>query len=277
MSKGAILDEEFINLVGLSEQLLTLNRSMENKHHEDLQESMFHITVQELPDIIYMDRKYVFDNQLSIRTSYGKDEKILVWLQRVQRINNNAKKKDPIELLMVRDLFLLNDWREFHRFKQFVKSMRILDAQARNYLVEHHQAFPSQVDDPVAISRILLSLETVAEWPDLDQNADKSGSLEQIAKTYGKYLAPIRSSPLLPNLLLSRDPDARFNLFRLFSFVEDPQKGAESLIHFLLNVSKETHDPEVLSATKSLGTSRDLQRAFAAMRKYLISPKMPIA
>ncbi len=276
MSKGAVIDEEFIQLVGLSDQLLTLSRSMENKHHEVLQESLFHITVQELPEIIYLDRKYVFENQLSIRSSYGKDEKILVWLQRVQRAPSLSKKKEVVELLMVRDLFLLNDWREFHRFKQFVKSMRILDAQARNYLVEHHQEFPTMVNDPMAMDRILLSLETVADWPNLDQGNDASASLEAIAKTYGKYLAPVRSSPLLPKLLLKRNPDARFNLFRLFSFVEDPEHGSEALVRFLINLGKEAQDVDTITATKTLGSGRDLQRAFSAMRKYLISPNVPV-
>jgi hypothetical protein len=276
MSKGAVIDEEFIQMVGLSDQLLTLSRSMENKHHEVLQESLFHITVQELPEIIYLDRKYVFENQLSIRSSYGKDEKILVWLQRVQRAPSLSRKKEVVELLMVRDLFLLNDWREFHRFKQFVKSMRILDAQARNYLVDHHQEFPTMVNDPVAMSRILLSLETVADWPNLDQGGDASTSLEAIAKTYGKYLAPVRSSPLLPKLLLERNPDARFNLFRLFSFVEDPEHGSEALVRFLINLGKVAQDVDTIAATKTLGSGRDLQRAFSAMRKFLISPNVPV-
>jgi hypothetical protein len=100
--------------------------------------------------------------------------------------------------------------------------------------------------------------------------------LEAIAKTYGKYLAPIRSSPLLPNLLLARNPDARFNLFRLFSFVEDPARGSEALIHFLINLGNAAQDPDTLAAAKSLTTGRDLQRAFTALRKYLISPKMPL-
>jgi hypothetical protein len=277
MTKGAVIDVEFVQLVGLSDQLLTLSRSMENKHHQVLQESLFHITVQELSETIYLDRKYVFENQLSIRSSYGKDQKILVWLQRIQRANPLSKIKEVVELLMVRDLFLLDDWREFHRFKQFVKSMRILDAQSRNYLVEHHQEFPNMVNDPIAIGRILLSLETIADWPDLDKGGDNSNSLEAIAKTYGKYLAPIRSSPLLPNLLLRRNPDARFNLFRLFSFVEDPNYGSDALVRFLINLGHATQDPDTLSAAKSLTSGRDLQRAFTAMRKYLISPKIPLA
>src|SRR4051812_47645392 len=198
MSKGAVIDEAFIHALGLSEQLMTLTGHLENKHHPVLQESMFHINVAEIPEPIYLERKYVFDNQVSIKSSYGKDDKILVWLQRVLRANTVSASKAPIELLMVRDIFLLGDWREFQRFKQFVKSMRILDAQARNYLAEHHQEFPALANDREAIERILDSLEKIAEWPDLEGVNSKASSLELVAKTYSKDLAPIRASPLLP-------------------------------------------------------------------------------
>lgn len=275
MSKGAVIDEAFIHALGLSEQLMTLTGHMENKHHPVLQESMFHISVQEVPETIYLERKYVFDNQVSIKSSYGKDDKVLVWLQRVLRANTLTAGKEPVDLLMVRDMFLLGDWREFQRFKQFVKSMRILDAQARNYLAEHHQEFPSLANDPKGIERILDSLEKIAEWPDLDGNNSKASSLELVAKTYSKDLAPIRASPLLPAMLLKRAPDVRFNLFRLLSFVEDPNGGTNSLIHFLLALGAATQEPETVQNTAEIKSGRDLQRAFAAIRKYLFSAKLP--
>ena len=275
MSKGAVLDEAFIHALGLSEQLMTLTGNMENKHHPVLQESMFHIKVQEIPETIYLDRKYVFDNQVSIKSSYGKDEKVLVWLQRVLRNNTITNSKDPVDLLMVRDLFLLGDWREFQRFKQFVKSMRILDAQARNFLAEHHQEFPGMANDGDSIERILDSLEKIAEWPDLEGNTSKASSLELVAKTYSKDLAPIRASALLSQRLLKRAPDVRFNLFRLMSFVEDPNGGTESLIRFLIAIGAATKDQETIDGTAEIKSGRDLQRAFGAIRKFLFSPKMP--
>ena len=275
MSKGAIIDEAFVHALGLSEQLMTLTGHMENKHHPVLQEPMFHLSVQEVPEIIFLERKYVFDNQVSIKSSYGKDDKILVWLQRVLRANTLTAGQEPVDLLMVRDFFLLGDWREFQRFKQFIKSMRILDAQARNYLAEHHQEFPTLANDAKGIKRILDSLEKIAEWPDLEGNNSKASSLELVAKTYSKDLAPIRASALLPGMLLKRAPDVRFNLFRLLSFVEDPVGGSGALVKFLIALGAATHDDETVQGTAEVKSGRDLQRAFAAIRKYLFSPKLP--
>jgi hypothetical protein len=275
MSKGAVIDEAFIHAIGLSEQLLTLTCSMENRHHPALQESMFHIRVAEVPEIIYLERQYVFDNQMSIKASYGKDEKILVWLQRVLRANTLTAGKESVDLLMVRDMFLLGDWREFQRFKHFVKSMRILDAQARSYLAEHHQEFAELANDLEGMERILNSLEKIAEWPDLDGNASKASSLELVAKTYSKDLTPVRASPLLPGLLLTRAPDVRFNIFRLLSFVEDPAGGTSSLVKFLIALGAATNDRDTVENTAEVKSGRDLQRAFGAIRKYLFSAKLP--
>lgn len=275
MSKGAVLDEAFINSIGQSEQLLTLSRPMENRHHEVLQEAMFHIIVDELDETLFLDRKYVFEHQISIKSSYGKGDRILVWLQRVLRTNPNSSSREAVDLLMVRELFLLGDWREFQRFKMFIKSMRILDAQSRNWLAENHGEFAAMATDHDGVRRILDHLCAVAEWPDLDGGATKTTSLEQVAKTYGKDLAPVRASPLLPALLLAHAPDMRFSLFRLLSFVEDPVNGAVSLIRFLAELGKATADPEMIEAVRTPKTGRDLQRAFGAVRKYMLSAKMP--
>src|SRR5258708_5982525 len=126
-----------------------------------------------------------------------------------------------------------------------------------------------------SISRILDHLCAVAEWPDLDGGTTKANSLEQVAKTYGKDLAPVRSSPLLPLLLLGYAPDMRFSLFRLLSFVEDPVGGAESLVRFIGEVGKASGDAEVLEASRQPRNSRDLHRAFSSIRKYMLSAKMP--
>lgn len=274
MSKGATIDEAFVQSLGLSEQLLTLSGPMENRHHEILQEPMFHIRTQEMDETIFLDRAYVFEHQVSIKSSYGKGDRILAWLQRVLRVNPQSPEHAGIELLMVRDFFLLDDWREFQRFKLFVKSMRILDAQARDFLAEHHQDFPRMVKDDVGLTRILDSLERVAEWPDLEAGA-KASSLELVAKTYSRDLAPVRASPRLPALLLARPPDARFNLFRLLSFVEDPHGGSGALVGFLSAMGAATQDVATMSATATIKNGRDLQRGFAAIRAYLVSAKVP--
>jgi hypothetical protein len=275
MTKGAVLDEKFISALGLSEQLLTLTRNIESKHHDILQEALFHIHVDEVKEPIYLERKYVFDNQLSLRTNYGKGEKILLWVHRVRRINPHSETKETIELLMVRDGFLLGDWREFQRFKLFVRSMRILDAQARSYLSAHHQEFPSMVNDAAALERILVQLQNIAEWPDLEQSGRTQSSLENIAKTYSPSLAPVRACALMPRLLLRRAPDVRFNLFRLFSFVEDPTNGANALVRFLSAVGAATNDAETIATTSVMTSGVDIQRAFSCIKQYLISTKTP--
>jgi hypothetical protein len=254
----------------LAEQLLTLTRNMENKHHDVLQEPMFHINVAELEEPIFLDRKYVFDNQVSIKASYGKDCKILVWLQRAIR-QPPTTGAAPVSLLMVRDLFLLGDWREFQRFKQFVKSMRILDAQARNWLAEHHGDLPGMVDDRERMTLLLDCLAHISDWPDLE-GGNAVSSLEMVAKTYSADLAEVRTSPWLPELLLARDPDHRFNIFRLFSFVEDHLRGTAGLVKFLTGMAEATGRSETIQACAGIRSSRDLQHGFAALRHALLRP-----
>ncbi len=277
MSKGAVLDESFIAAAGLSEQLLTLASSIENKHHEVLQEPMFHVRSQEIEEVIYLERKYVFDNQVSIRAHYGKGEKVLVWLQRSLRQPPHDAHAAMVEVLMAREFFMLGDWREFQRFRQFVKSQRILDAGARQWITDNHVKFKDLAQTEDGIERILDSLGAIAEWPDLDgqDQGESRTTLELIAKTYSRSLAPVRASALLSPALLLRAPDTRFNIFRLFSFVEDPENGPMSLIRFLKALGKATDDPRIVELTGSLKTSRDISRAFAALRSVLLSRKPP--
>jgi hypothetical protein len=200
MTRGAILDEAFIQSLGLGDQLLTLSGPIENRHHPLVHEALFHLSTQEVAETIYLERKYVFEHQVSIKSSYGKGDRILAWLHRVMVPPvPGTGSSERVDLLMVRELFMLGEWREFHRFKSFVKSMRIQDAQSRGWLAEHHRDFPGMVDDPkLAIRRILDCLNSCAEWPDLENAVTHPDSLEQLAKTYSKGLAPIRASPLLP-------------------------------------------------------------------------------
>lgn len=277
MSKGAVLDEAFLAAAGLSEQLLALAAPIENRHHEVLQEPMFHIRTQEIEETVYLDRKYVFDNQVSIRSHYGKGDKILVWLQRSLRQPAHDPQAAMVEVLMAREFFMLGDWREFQRFRQFVKSQRILDAQARQWITDNHVRFKELCQTAEGVNRILDCLGAVAEWPDLDgqDQGESRTTLELIAKTYSRSLAPVRSAPLLPPALLARQPDTRFNVFRLFSFVEDPERGPMGLIGFLRDLGKATGDPRVAAATSALKSSRDISRAFSVLRTVLLSRKLP--
>lgn len=276
MSKGAVLDEAFIAAAGLSEQLLTLACSIENKHHDVLQEPMFHVRSQEIEETVYLERKYVFDNQVSIRAHYGKGEKVLVWLQRSLRQPPHDPHAPMVEVLMAREFFMLGDWREFQRFRQFVKSQRILDAQARQWITDNHNKFKELAQTEDGMGRILDSLGAIAEWPDLDgqDQGQSRTTLELIAKTYSRSLAPVRASPRLPAALIARAPDTRFNVFRLFSFVEDPEGGPMSLIRFLKALGQAVGDPRVAELTGTLRSSRDISRAFSALRSALLSRKL---
>ena len=276
MSKGAILDESMAQQVGLAEQLLTLTGPIENQYHPVLQEPLFVIHAEEVAEPIYLERKYVFDNQVSIKATYSKGDKILAWLSRALKANPHDAKAPPISLLLTRDLFLLGDWREFQRFKQFIKSMRILDAQARQWLSDHHAELEVLSGTAEGLARIISVLGRIAEWPELEGGqTTKSTSLEGVAKTFSAGLVHVRDAPLFPLMLLRKEPDVRFTVFRMMSFVEDPGRGAAGLVAFLQSMVRATRDAEVASAAEVLKSSRDLARIFAALRLYLLSPKSP--
>ena len=276
MSKGAILDESIAQQVGLAEQLLTLTGPIENQYHPVLQEPLFVIHAEEITEPIYLERKYVFDNQVSIKSTYAKGDKVLAWLSRALKANPHDAKAQPISLLLTRDLFLLGDWREFQRFKQFIKSMRILDAQARQWLSDHHAELEVLSGTTEGLARIISVLGRIAEWPELEGGqTTKSTSLEGVAKTFSAGLVHVRDAPLFPLMLLRKEPDVRFTVFRMMSFVEDPGRGAAGLVAFLQSMVRATRDAEVAAAAEVLKSSRDLARVFAALRLYLLSPKSP--
>ncbi|MBA3939434.1 MAG: hypothetical protein H0X38_18450 [Planctomycetes bacterium] len=275
MAKGAVLDESFISAIGLGEQLVTLSRPIGNQRHPVLDEQIFDLHVSEHPEIIYLERSYVFEHQVSIKPTYDKGTRLLIWLQRT--VHRHPATKAPVPLLLARELFLLGDWREFQRFKMFVKSMRILDAQAREWLTNHHQELPELAATDAGLVRVLEHLGQVAEWPDLDGATNRANALEAVAKTFGKGLSVVRASPTLPKLLLAFAPDVRFNIFRLLSFVEDEKGGSQALIRFLANIAGASGDPELVRATRELKTARDLQEAFGRVRKFLFSVHTPAA
>src|SRR5271154_732984 len=260
MTRGAVLDEAFIRSVGLADQLLTLNGAIENRHHPLLQAAIFHLSTAEVEETIYLERKYVFEHQVSIKASYCKGDRVLAWLHRVLLPSSAPGRPERVELLMVRELFMLGEWREFHRFKSFVKSMRIIDAQSRGWLGEHHRDFPGMTAAPAALRQILDCLTSCAEWPDLDEAVNQADSLEQLAKTYSPGLAPVRSCAQLPGLLLAYAPDQRFRLFRLFSLVEDAEHGSAALVRFIGALGAACGDAAVAAATVQPRTSRELAR-----------------
>lgn len=279
MSKGTVLDETLINALGMADQILTLDGPIENRHHPVLQEPMFFLKTKEIPEIVHLERKYVFDHQVSIKSTYAAGDKVLAWLVRSLRPNPHDNKAPAVEVLLIRDFFLLGDWREFQRFKQFIKSQRILDAQARQWLTDHRAELEMLSGKVEGLSRICDCLGRIAEWPELEGSGEQAqaGSLEAVAKTFSKELLFVRDAPLFAPLLLRRPPDARFRVFRIMSFVEDPKHGAAGLIGFLGTLAKFTRDPALITVTTSITGSRELARALAAIRGYLLSPKVPTA
>jgi hypothetical protein len=285
MSRGAVLDEAFIRSIGLSDQLLTLTGAIENRYHALLPDPLFHLSTAEVAETVYLERAYVFAHQISIKASYGKGDRVLAWLHHVVLpASASAPAAAPaaapgappqVKLLMVRELFMLGEWREFRRFKSFVKSMRILDAQSRSWLAEHHREFPAMSDDADAIRRILDCLTSCAEWPDPEDAVSHADSLELLARTYSAGLAPLRRSAQLPRLLLGYAPDQRFRLFRLFSNVQDAEHGSAALLRFISELGQATGDAAVSAATAQPRSGGELAQALSALRAYLLSAQRP--
>ncbi|MFM2089642.1 MAG: hypothetical protein RLZZ127_131 [Planctomycetota bacterium] len=269
MSKGAALDERLIQALGLGEQLFTLKGPVVNGYHPILGDPMFALRTKETEEILYLERKYVFDNQVSVKTNMGEGERLLLWIVRQARPNPKDPAGPPVVSLYARECFFLSDWREFQRFKLFLKSMRILDAQARQWLEDHHKEFPALAVAADGIERILTNLSRISELPDLEGGGQKKDGIERLAKTYSVDLLPVRSSPLLPAMLLRRDRQERFVLFRLFSHVEDPS-GAASLVAFLTAMAYASGDKAATEAVKGLTGARELARALTTLRTAIL-------
>ena len=105
MQKGAVLNQQFIDALGLSERLLTLKKAMLNQPHPALLEPMFHIHTEEVDEVIYLERQYLYDEQLNIKPSYAAGEKILVWTYHAVRHRNNDTANEPTKVLLASDLF----------------------------------------------------------------------------------------------------------------------------------------------------------------------------
>lgn len=270
MSKGAALDERLIQALGFGEQLFTLRATVVNGHHPILGDPMFQLQTKEVDEVIYLERRYVFDNQVSIKANMGEGERLLIWVVRQARPNPKDPTGPQVVSLYAREFFLLSDWREFQRFKTFVKSMRILDAQARQWLDSHHKEFPALAITLEGMDRILTNLSRVSELPDLEGAAgQRKDGIERLAKTYSPDLLPVRNSPLLPAMVLRRDRQERFILFRLFSYVEDPA-GLASLVHFLTGMAIASGDAPAMESVKHLTGPRELARVLGTLRTAIL-------
>ncbi len=280
MAKGAlVLSEAFIEAVGLRHQLVTLKKAMLNKPHETLLEPMFHIHTEECEETIYLDKQYLYDHQISLKPSYAGGEKVLLWTYRSVRYRNNDTSQEPVMVLFASDLFLMRDPREFLRFRSFLKSKRILDAQARDYLGKNHESFPQLCQSEEGIAVILNCLANITDWPDPENGFKKrvggEYTQEGVAKDYSAAIVAVRNCKLLPSELLKRKPEERLNIFRLLSFAEDPEQGPQGLMVFLRDIGAATENKEVIRSTASIASGVELSKGLDAVRRYLISNKTP--
>lgn len=260
-------------------QLLTLTKAMSNKPHETLLEPMFHIYTKEIEDTIYLERQYLYDHQISIKPSYAAGEKILAWTYRSIRYRNNDTNQEPVMVLFASDLFLMNDPREFLRFRTFLKSKRILDAQSRDFLGKNHEKFPQLCESPDGLSAILDCLSNLSDWPDPENGFKKRNgtehTLEGVAKDFSEAIVAVRRAKMLPDALLKRKPIERLNIFRVMSFAEDPEEGPKGLMIFLRDLGAATKDQAVMRATSRIGSGGELSKGLESVRRYLVSGKIP--
>jgi hypothetical protein len=275
MAKGAVITSQFVEALGLGSALYTLTRPMENKHHEVLLEPMFHIEVEGLPETVYLERQYLFDNQFAIKPSYGVGEQILLWTRRAVRYRNNDPKLAEARPLLASDLFMLKDPREFLRFRMFLKSKRILDSQARDFLARNHERFGDLAANQAGLEQVFDCLGAISEWPDPEngfrKRRDDDSTLEGLAKTFSQALLAVRGTKGLVPALLARDPETRLNVFQLLCFTEDPN-GAESLMIFLRDLGTASRVDSIILKTSKISSGPDLSRALESLRSFLSLP-----
>jgi hypothetical protein len=279
MAKGAVLNVAFIEALGLNDHLLVLTKPILNKPHPTLLEPMFHIHTEQFGEPIYLERDYLYESQLPIKPSYAAGEKVLIWTHRVLRRRNNDPENEAQLVLLASDLFLLDEPHEFLRFKHFLKSQRILDAQARDWLAKHHEAFPTLSASTEGMRAILGCLGHIQEWPDPDNGFRKrSGvehSFEGVAKQYSPALVIARNSSLLVDGLLRMPPDERLRVFRLMSYAEDAERGPTGLLTFLRDLGMASGNALLKRQTAAIGSGLDLSKALEAVRQYLVSAEEP--
>ncbi|NRA40168.1 MAG: hypothetical protein HRU15_18630 [Planctomycetes bacterium] len=277
---AAVLNEAFIDALSLRGQLLTLTKAMSNKPHEILLEPMFHIHTKEFEDeIVYLERQYLYDHQISLKSTYGSGEKILAWTYRSGRCRNNDDNNPEIQVLFASDLFLLKDPREFIRFRTFLKSKRILDAQSRDFLGKRHQNFSQMAESQEGMKAIMQCLGNIEDWPDPEYGFKKrSGvehTLEGVSKDFSEAMVSVRKSALMAEQLLLLAPHQRMTVFRILSFAEDPESGPTGLMVFLRDIGAATKDESVMRATSKIASGGELSKGLESVRRYLMSSKTP--
>ncbi|TVR44287.1 MAG: hypothetical protein EA402_07455 [Planctomycetota bacterium] len=276
MAKGSVITHAFVEALGLGSASYTLTKAIKNQLHPELQDPMFAIEVEEFPEPIYLDRQYCFDHQFSVPSSYGPGDRLLLWMRRTVRHRNQDSKQPATHLLMASDCFLYDQPLEFQRFRVFLRSKRILDTQARDFLARYGDDFPKLVESPKGMERILDCLGNIAEWPDPEngfrRNVESDASLEGLAKSYSVPLLAVRSHSSLPAELLKRNPEERVNIFRLLCFAEDPNQGSDSLMVFLRDLGAATRAPTVIRRTAAIKSGADLGWALESLRQFLALP-----
>lgn len=275
MAKGAVISKKFVEALGLSGSMYTLKKPLENRAHEILMEPMIHIEVEELPETVLVDRQYLYEHQFSIKPSYGAGEKILLWVRRETRHRNNDTNEKEAHLLLASDCFLMEDPREFLRFRMFLKSKKILDTQARDFLAKNAEKFPEMAETDDGLNRILNCLGNISEWPDPENSFRKKtgndNSLEGLAKQYSEPLAKVRKHKSFIAGLFRCDPEQRVNAYRLICFVVD-EEDANSLMVFIRDMGQKSGIESVIRATGGIKSGPELARGLEAVRRFLALP-----
>lgn len=276
MAKGSIITQQLVEALGLSSASFVLRAPLRNQLHPELQDPMFVIQVEEYPEPIYLDRQYCFDHQFSVPSGYGTGDRLLLWMRRVLRHRNNDPSQSAATLLMASDCFLYDQPREFQRFRLFLRSKRILDSQARDFLARNAANFPVLVQKPEGIAKILSVIGHIAEWPDPEngfrRHSSNDATLEGVAKQHAEPLLALRNARDLTQQLLRLDPEQRVNVFRLLCHVPDTEKGSESLMVFLRDLGTRSNAQAVIRRTHNIKTGADLSRAMDTLRQFLALP-----
>ena len=272
MPKGSVLTHAFIEHLGLGTSAYTLTDVPKNIVHPELQEPMFQIRVKEFEETVFLDRQYCYDNQFTLPSHYGVGNKILLWTRRVDRTSVHNASNPSVSLLMASDCFLLDHPLEFQRFRVFLRSKRILDTQARDFLVRNSPTFSRLVETDDGLEKVLDCLGNISEWPESEtsfrrQNASDH-TIEGLAKSYSHDLLPVRESEKLPAALLQRNDTQRETIFRMMYYVRD-EKGSESLQVFLRDLGMATGSRAVIRKTARINNSNDLALALDALRRHL--------
>ncbi len=275
MPKPIVLDVPLITALGLGDQLLSLTGPPTVREHPELGEPLVALPVAGPLGTLWLERAQVRTDQLAFRPRHAAGTAVLAWWQLAQRRRGDANVRVPLASAV----FLMDDAASAVRFITFVRSQRILDAEARAWLAAHHAELPTLAQDAAGTAQAVRCLTHLGEWPDLDSgNAGMSGlrratfggggsgvALEQLARTFPDGLAALRASAHVLPPLLALPPDRRFTLFRVLAHA--PTGGVAAVTDFITR----------LSAATGIGTAATapLDQAISALRAWLQGPNLP--